>query len=66
MEKWKARDPIDAFAKRLLESGQADQNVLDKIKADIAAEVEEAVSFAENSPHPDPADQDMMYMFAEQ
>ncbi|MBX2882756.1 MAG: thiamine pyrophosphate-dependent dehydrogenase E1 component subunit alpha [Granulosicoccus sp.] len=65
IEQWKARDPIAAFATRLLDAGQASQAVLDTIKAEITAEVEEAVSFAESSPHPDPADQNMTYMFAE-
>jgi len=65
VEQWKARDPITAFAARLTDSGQANQSVLDAIKAEIVAEVEEAVDFAENSPYPDPADQNMTYMFAE-
>nr|MBX2883548.1 thiamine pyrophosphate-dependent dehydrogenase E1 component subunit alpha [Granulosicoccus sp.] len=37
VEMWKARDPITAFASQLLESGQATQEVLDKIDADIVA-----------------------------
>jgi len=66
IEQWKLRDPIDAFAKHLLDSGKANQDDLDKINSDIVAEVEKAVSFAEDSPHPDPAEQNMSYMFAEQ
>lgn len=65
IEKWKLQDPIDTFANRLLETGQATQSVLDKIEAETAEEVQDAVSFAENSPHPDPEQQNMGYMFAE-
>lgn len=66
IEQWKQRDPIEAFARHLLDSGQATQSVLDNIETEITAEVTNAVSFAENSPHPDPAEQNMSYMFAEQ
>lgn len=61
---WIARDPIPAFAKRLLAAEQATQTDLDAIEAEIAAEVQEAVAFAEASPSPDPADQTTNYMFA--
>ena len=64
VEAWRSRDPIPAFAKRMLEAGQASQADLDRIEAEIAAEVEEAVSFAENSPYPDPSDQGPGHMFA--
>lgn len=64
VEEWRTRDPIPAFAKRMLEAGQATQEDLDKIEAEIAAEVAEAVKFAEDSPYPDSAHQGTSYMFA--
>ena len=64
VEQWMARDPIPAFANRLMEAGQATQADLDRIEQEIMAEVAEAVRFAEVSPYPDPADQTTNYMFA--
>ena len=45
-------DPIPRFVKALLESGTAVQADLDQIMADVTAEIEEAVVFAEESPEP--------------
>ena len=64
VEEWKARDPIPAFAKRILDAGQASQEDLDRIEAEIAEEVTKAVAFAEKSPYPDPAGQGIDHMFA--
>ena len=64
LESWKARDPIPVFAKRMLDAGQSTQADLDRIEAEITAEVAEAVAFAESSAFPDPADETNNYMFA--
>ena len=64
IEAWRARDPIPALSRRMLEAGQASQGDLDRIEAEIAAEVAEAVGFAEASPYPDPAGQADNHMFA--
>ena len=53
---WKLRDAIDAFRARVLAANAATAQELDEINADCSREVEEAVEFARNSPHPDPAD----------
>lgn len=50
---WKARDPIPAFAKRLLEEGIASGEQLEVIMAKARAVVQEAVQFAEASPWPE-------------
>lgn len=50
---WKARDPIPAFAKRLLEEGIAAGEQLEGITAKARRVVEEAVQFAEASPWPE-------------
>jgi TPP-dependent pyruvate/acetoin dehydrogenase alpha subunit len=54
-ETWKARDPILRERARLLEEG-AGKAELDRIDADVARELDDAVLFAGNSPDPVPAD----------
>ena len=56
LEEWKAKDPIPRFAKKLVETGTATQAELDGISASVAAEIEAAVKFAEDSPFPKPED----------
>lgn len=51
---WLARDPIKLFRAHLIENGIADEAILDAIDAEIKAEVEAAVAFADESPFPDP------------
>ena len=53
-EPWKARDPIVTFRSYLLDAALATQDELDQIYAEVDAEVEEAVQFAEASPEPSP------------
>ncbi len=60
---WAKRDPIPALEARMLDAGQATQGDLDRIEADIQAEVAAAVEFAESSPPPG-ADQSTKFMFA--
>ena len=55
IDEWKERDPISAFAHRLLEAGHARQEELDAIAADVTALIAEALQFAHDSPWPDPA-----------
>ena len=52
---WRNRCPITTFAARLLEGSIATQSELDEINAEVVALAEEAVTFALNSPMPDPA-----------
>jgi len=54
VEEQKARDPISHLAAKLKEDGAIDQAALDAMDAEIHAEVEEAVKFADESPDPDP------------
>jgi pyruvate dehydrogenase E1 component alpha subunit len=48
------RDPIDRFEAQLLEDRVATQKEIDAMKAAVAAEIEDAVRFAMESPLPDP------------
>jgi 2-oxoisovalerate dehydrogenase E1 component len=53
VEQWRARDPIALFRQLLLERHVADTERFDALEAEIAAEVDEAVAFAQASPLPD-------------
>ena len=52
VEEWKQRDPISAFAAKL--DGLGKKQVREQIDADIEAEIQDALKFAEDSPYPAP------------
>jgi pyruvate dehydrogenase E1 component alpha subunit len=54
-EAWMKRDPVKMFRAYLAEKGIADAGVLDALEAEVAAEVEAAVQFAEDSDYPAPS-----------
>jgi pyruvate dehydrogenase E1 component alpha subunit len=59
---WRARDPIDVLAARLIAAGTADQDQLDRIRQECAGRLEEAVRFMRESPLPKPSDlEDVLY-----
>jgi len=49
IEEWKKRDPILLFQSRLREWGFLAEADLDHIESEIAAEIDDAVRFAEES-----------------
>ena len=55
IEQWKKRDPIGLFEARLREWGLLSDSDRAQMEADVAAEIEEACAFADNSP-PEPVD----------
>lgn len=56
LDAWIKRDPIDMFRRKLIEDyGIADAEALAAIEARIETMVEQALTFARNSPEPDPA-----------
>jgi pyruvate dehydrogenase E1 component alpha subunit len=57
-KKWREKDPIPNFEKRLLKDGIADKAELEAIHAAAEAEVQAAIAFAEASPYPEV---DVMY-----
>lgn len=65
IESWRARDPIDKHARKLIDGRIATQAQLDEINARIARTVEEAVAFSHAS---EPADTELVFdlMFAGQ
>ena len=54
-EAWLKRDPIKLFRARLAELGIVDDAMLDALEAEVMAEVDAAVQFAEDSDYPDPS-----------
>ena len=55
LEQWKQRDPIDLLETRLAAAGILAPEEAQAVHDRVAAEVEEAIEFAESSPAPDPA-----------
>jgi 2-oxoisovalerate dehydrogenase E1 component len=64
VEEWKTRCPIARLHHSLLTDGQATEEELGAIAAEVRQRVEEAQRFAEESPWPDPADA-TRHVFAE-
>jgi TPP-dependent pyruvate/acetoin dehydrogenase alpha subunit len=54
-EEWAKLDPIPRLEAKMLEKGWADQAAIDEVHAAVLKEVDEAVAWAEQSPHPDPS-----------
>ncbi len=52
---WLERDPIVLFRKHLVATGVATDEEMDALEAEVLAEVEDAVRFADESPYPDPS-----------
>lgn len=63
-EAWLSRDPVQRFETYLLEYNLAQEADLKAIRDDIQTVVDEAVTFAEASPEPDPSEL-YRYVFAE-
>lgn len=56
VEEWRRRDPIDALEARMAAAGVMSPEESAAVRDRIQAEVDDAVTFAEESPQPDPAD----------
>jgi TPP-dependent pyruvate/acetoin dehydrogenase alpha subunit len=56
LEYWKKRDPLPRFEKVLMERGIVDEAYKQATLQRIEREIEEAIEFAEKSPHPDPSE----------
>jgi pyruvate dehydrogenase E1 component alpha subunit len=50
VERWKKRDPIDLLLAALRDAGLVQKGDLERIEAEAATEVQDAISFAEESP----------------
>jgi pyruvate dehydrogenase E1 component alpha subunit len=56
VEEYKRRDPIEVTQEKILALGYATEADLEAIDAQIKAQVDESVRFAEESPYPDPSE----------
>jgi acetoin:2,6-dichlorophenolindophenol oxidoreductase subunit alpha len=54
LAEWKGKDPIPRFEKKLTDMGVLTEERIKEIKSSLAGQLDEAVSFAESSPFPDP------------
>ena len=54
LAKWEKRDPVARYQERLLAEEVADREELNEIRQRAAVEIEDAIEFAEASPHPEP------------
>jgi pyruvate dehydrogenase E1 component alpha subunit len=54
VDQWLAKDPLKRFKTTLLQNEDFSQVEIQKIEEDVAAEIEEAVRFAVESPYPAP------------
>jgi pyruvate dehydrogenase E1 component alpha subunit len=54
VEAWRTRDPIFTFEARLIEMGTATRDDIDRVWAELRADIDTAIEFAENSPVPTP------------
>ncbi len=52
VQQWKQRDPVKLTRKVLLESGGADETILQSAEQEVEQLIDQAVEFAENSPEP--------------
>ena len=56
VEEWKQRDPILIHKERLLEQGIATQEEIDQMENEIKEQIQEAITFARESPYPEPSE----------
>ena len=54
-DSWLKRDPVKLFRAYLMDKGIADTTTLDLLEAEVAAEIDAAVQFADDSDYPDPS-----------
>ncbi|MDG2113739.1 MAG: thiamine pyrophosphate-dependent dehydrogenase E1 component subunit alpha, partial [Actinomycetota bacterium] len=56
LAEWKTRDPIDLLEARLAEAGILSAEEAAAVHAEVGAQVEASIEFAEESPSPDPSE----------
>ncbi|MFC6615422.1 thiamine pyrophosphate-dependent dehydrogenase E1 component subunit alpha [Halopenitus salinus] len=56
VEEWRQRCPIDSFSGRLVDAGVLDESAVEELRSEAAAEIEEAVAFAQDATDPDPSE----------
>src|SRR3954465_10011771 len=67
VEEWRKRDPLTSFGERLVKEEVLTEDDLEELDKDAVAKVDEAVRFADDSPHPEPESlYDNIYVFGDQ
>jgi len=67
VEEWRTRDPLKSFAQRLIEEDVASEEDVKQIDEEAVSIVDEAVAFADASPHPEPESlYDNVYVLGDQ
>ena len=56
VEEWKQRDPILIHKELLLEQGIATQEEIDQMENEIKEQIQDAITFARESPYPEPSE----------
>ena len=67
VEEWRKRDPINVFARRLVEEGVIEEGDEERMDKEVIGTVDEAVAFADRSPFPAPESlYDNIYVLGDQ
>lgn len=56
VEEWKKKDPVERFEKELFKKKILNKNVVNEVEQRIKKEIDDAISFASESPFPEPED----------
>lgn len=54
LDDWRGRCPIQSFERYLLDNGLLDHDAMDGIREGVNDEIDDAITFARDSPYPDP------------
>src|SRR5512133_1036587 len=67
VEEWRKRDPVLTFGERLVEDEVLTEDDIEELDKEAIAKVDEAVRFADESPHPEPESlYDNVYVLGDQ
>jgi pyruvate dehydrogenase E1 component alpha subunit len=56
LERWKKKDPLDHYTKKLIKDKIITQKEIEEKRAQFIKEIEDAVEYAKNTPYPDPSE----------
>lgn len=56
VERWRDRDPIESFKRRLIERGELTDDEFEEMQAEVEATIDDALEYAKEAPHPEPSE----------
>jgi pyruvate dehydrogenase E1 component alpha subunit len=56
VERWRDRDPIESFKRRLIERGELTDDEFEEMQAEVEATIDDALDYAKEAPHPEPSE----------